>query len=104
MVSHAVPLSYSYPFVSFQAMDLFDLSDGFPSMKESLTRIKSPTMIIGIQTDVLIPVQQQRKLAKMLTDAGKGFVVADFSLKLLSTSLFAVDVIQCSAYFKLKSL
>ena len=51
-------------------MDLYDLSDGFPSMKESLARIKSPTMVIGIQTDVLIPVQQQRMLAKMLTEAG----------------------------------
>ncbi|XP_064648736.1 uncharacterized protein LOC135500950 [Lineus longissimus] len=57
-----------------KAMDLYDLADGFSTMKESLARIVSPTMVIGVQTDVLIPVQQQRKLAKMLIEAGNDAV------------------------------
>lgn len=55
-------------------MDLFDISDGFDSMVDALSTIRSPVLIMGAQTDILFPVKQQRELAKLLKEAGNGSV------------------------------
>ena len=54
-----------------QAMDLFDLSDAFDGdLNAALSRVTCPVMVIGVQTDILFPVWQQRKMAQALRDAG----------------------------------
>jgi homoserine O-acetyltransferase len=58
-------------FYIFQAMDLFDIGEGYRSLDASLSRVKCPVMVIGVQTDILFPIRQQRHLAKALQDAGK---------------------------------
>jgi homoserine acetyltransferase len=55
-------------------MDLFDVSEGYSSINEALSRIKCPTMIMGAQTDVLFPVKQQRELAQWIKEAGNNAV------------------------------
>lgn len=55
----------------FQAMDLFDVAEGFSSLEEGLSQVTCPAMIIGVQTDILFPIWQQRKLAQVLQDAGR---------------------------------
>lgn len=52
-----------------KAMDLFDLSEGFVSLNEGLARIKCPSLIVGVQSDILFPVHQQRELAQGLRAA-----------------------------------
>ncbi|XP_055342991.1 uncharacterized protein LOC129591379 [Paramacrobiotus metropolitanus] len=47
-----------------KAMDLFELSNA------DLARIKVPTLIIGVVTDALFPVWQQRELAHQLVENG----------------------------------
>jgi homoserine acetyltransferase len=51
-------------------MDLFDISEGFETIDESLRNITCPVLIMGAQTDILFPVRQQRELAKWLKDSG----------------------------------
>ncbi|XP_078687384.1 uncharacterized protein LOC144919729 isoform X2 [Branchiostoma floridae x Branchiostoma belcheri] len=53
-----------------KAMDLFDISDGYSSMVEGLQRVRCPIMVMGVQSDILFPVWQQRELAKLLHQAG----------------------------------
>lgn len=53
-----------------KAMDLFDMQEGFSSLTEGLSRIVCPCMVIGVQTDILFPVRQQRYLAESLQNAG----------------------------------
>lgn len=53
-----------------KAMDLFDISEGFKSDQEALSKINCPVMIMGCQTDILFPVKQQRDLARWLKEAG----------------------------------
>lgn len=53
-----------------KAMDLFDMSEGFASMEESLARIKAPALVIGAKTDILFPIQQQQELVKWLEASG----------------------------------
>lgn len=55
-------------------MDLFDIGEGFSSLEEGLSRVKCPAMVIGVQTDILFPIKQQRDLAKKLEEAGRGFI------------------------------
>jgi len=52
-------------------MDLFDISEGFRSLGEGLSRVQCPAMVIGVQTDILFPIWQQRQLAKVLQETGK---------------------------------
>ena len=54
-----------------QAMDFFDMGEGFSSLLDGVSRVKCPTMIIGVQTDILIPVAQQRQIASLLRESGQ---------------------------------
>lgn len=53
-----------------KAMDLFDMSDGFPSLLESVKRITCPVMVLGVQTDMLIPCWQQKEIVEVLSKTG----------------------------------
>ncbi|XP_071802564.1 uncharacterized protein [Asterias amurensis] len=57
-----------------KAMDFFDMGEGFSSLLEGVSRVKCPTMIIGVQTDILIPVAQQRQIASLLRESGNNNV------------------------------
>jgi homoserine O-acetyltransferase/O-succinyltransferase len=49
-----------------QAMDTHDISRGRGSFNDVLAGVNIPAMIIGIDTDVLYPVNEQKELASML--------------------------------------
>jgi homoserine O-acetyltransferase len=51
-------------------MDLFDLSEGFPSVHDALSNIRCPVLVMGAQTDLLFPVKQQREIANVLKESG----------------------------------
>nr|KAG5712478.1 hypothetical protein BaRGS_011452 [Batillaria attramentaria] len=57
-----------------KAMDMFDVAEGFPSLEEGLERVKCPIMVVGVQTDVLFPIWQQRELAEGLQKSGNDAV------------------------------
>ena len=59
----------SYLYVS-KAMDLFDLGAGQESYEAGVARVKCPTLVIGVRSDMLFPCWQQRELARMLDRAG----------------------------------
>ena len=52
-------------------MDLFDLGETFDGLHSALSRVVCPIMVIGVQTDILFPVWQQRELAQVLQEAGR---------------------------------
>ncbi|OWF35835.1 serine O-acetyltransferase-like [Mizuhopecten yessoensis] len=53
-----------------KAMDLFDISEGHDSLHAGLSTVQCPTMILGVQTDILFPIWQQRQLARILKESG----------------------------------
>ncbi|XP_046547209.1 LOW QUALITY PROTEIN: uncharacterized protein LOC124257240 [Haliotis rubra] len=57
-----------------KAMDLFDVSEGFDSLEVGLSQVTCPAMVIGVQTDILFPIWEQRKLAQVLQAAGNDVV------------------------------
>lgn len=57
-----------------KAMDLFDIAEGYPSLEEGLARVQCPVMVVGVQTDILFPIWQQRELAESLQKAGNSAV------------------------------
>ncbi|XP_070582294.1 uncharacterized protein [Ptychodera flava] len=57
-----------------RAMDLFDMGEGFPSLNAGLSRVKCPIMILGVQSDMLYPVWQQREIADLLIETGNDAV------------------------------
>eukprot|EP00164_Ancoracysta_twista_P008979 GFYU01013146.1.p1 GENE.GFYU01013146.1~~GFYU01013146.1.p1 ORF type:complete len:452 (+),score=81.23 GFYU01013146.1:145-1500(+) len=54
-----------------KAMDLFDMADGYNDLKEGLDQITARALVIGVHSDMLFPVWQQRDLARMLREGGK---------------------------------
>lgn len=53
-----------------KAMDLFDMGDGFPSLQEGVARVQCPVLILGVNSDILFPVEQQRLTAELLREGG----------------------------------
>ena len=59
----------SYLYIS-KAMDLFDLLESDGDGPPEIDRIQAPTLVVGVTTDVLFPVWQQRELSEALTKRG----------------------------------
>ncbi|MCB1042917.1 MAG: homoserine O-acetyltransferase [Acidobacteria bacterium] len=53
-----------------KAMDLFSLGYGFNSYREGVARIKSPSLIMGVGTDMLFPVDEQEAVYLALKNEG----------------------------------
>lgn len=53
-----------------KAMDMFDMGRGFADLKEGLKRVKCPTLVLGVQSDILFPVKQQKEISDVLRAAG----------------------------------
>jgi len=59
----------SYLYIS-RAMDLYDVSEGYPSLEAVLRRVRSKTLFIGIRSDFLFPAARVRWLAEQVRAAG----------------------------------
>lgn len=57
-----------------KAMDLFDLSEGCENMVDAFQHLTCPVLIMGSQTDILFPVEQQRDLSKWIKQSGNSQV------------------------------
>jgi homoserine O-acetyltransferase/O-succinyltransferase len=59
----------SYLYLS-RAMDLYDVSAGYPSLEAALRRIQSQALFIGIRSDFLFPAARVRLLAEQVRQTG----------------------------------
>ena len=59
----------SYLYIS-KAMDLFDMTVPMDDGESALARVRCPALVLGVESDVLFPVWQQRELAKILANSG----------------------------------
>jgi homoserine O-acetyltransferase len=70
----------SYLYIS-KAMDLFDMVDGQSDEKEpvpfTLSSITAPTLVVGVTSDILFPVWQQRELATLLGEVNSSVTYSE---------------------------
>jgi homoserine O-acetyltransferase len=59
----------SYLYVT-RAMDLYDVSDGYPALADALRRIRSVMLFIGIRSDFLFPAAHVRWLSHKVSALG----------------------------------
>jgi homoserine O-acetyltransferase len=59
----------SYLYIS-RAMDLYDVSEGYPSLNAALCRMRSKALFIGVRSDILFPAVHIRWLADKLRAIG----------------------------------
>ncbi len=50
---------------------MFDMGSGYSSLLEGVARVQSPVLVLGVNSDVLFPVEQQREMATLLKEAGE---------------------------------
>lgn len=75
-----------------RAMDLFDLADHGGSVAEALRRFTvSRALVIGVETDLLFPIEQQQELADGLRADGRDVIFARFD-SLQGHDSFLVDM------------
>lgn len=60
--------AYSYWYLS-KAMDSHNVGRGRKSVTEALATVKSNTLVIGVENDVLFPISEQEFLGKHIPDA-----------------------------------
>ncbi|MNQ72484.1 Homoserine O-acetyltransferase [compost metagenome] len=60
--------AYSYWYLS-KAMDSHNVGRGRKSVTEALATVKSNTLVIGVENDVLFPITEQEFLSKHIPDA-----------------------------------
>ncbi|MGZ3624873.1 MAG: homoserine O-acetyltransferase MetX [Ktedonobacteraceae bacterium] len=66
----------SYLYIS-RSMDLYDVSEGFPSIEDALSRLCSKALFIGIRSDFLFPAARVRWLADQARAAGSNAIYAE---------------------------
>ena len=66
----------SYLYIS-RAMDLYDVSEGYPSLEVALSRFRSKALFIGIRSDFLFPAARVRWLADQAKVAGSNAMYAE---------------------------
>jgi len=59
----------SYLYIS-RAMDLYDVSEGYPSLESALSRIRGKALFVGIRSDFLFPAAHVRWLAEKVKAVG----------------------------------
>jgi homoserine O-acetyltransferase/O-succinyltransferase len=59
----------SYLYLS-RAMDLYDVSEGYVSLEDTLRRVRSKALFIGIRSDFLFPAARVRELAEQVRAVG----------------------------------
>lgn len=72
-------------------MDMFDLA-GKKLPEEALASIQCPVLAIGVQSDLLFPVHQQRELVDVLRRAGNSRVTYYELDALYGHDTFLIDV------------
>jgi len=60
-----------------RALDLFDLARTYGSLEEALGRVQCPVLIVGVTSDILYPVYQQKEIVDALHRLGKDVEYAE---------------------------
>ena len=66
----------SYLYIS-RSMDLYDVSEEYPSIEDALSRLRSKALFIGIRSDFLFPAARVRWLADQARAAGSNAIYAE---------------------------
>ena len=75
-----------------RASDLFDLADHGGSIAAALKSVQAErVLVIGVQTDFLFPIDQQRELAKAFEKSGRRVNLVELS-SLMGHDSFLVDM------------
>eukprot|EP00048_Salpingoeca_helianthica_P002638 m.59128 g.59128 ORF g.59128 m.59128 type:complete len:434 (+) comp12219_c0_seq1:289-1590(+) len=83
-----------------KAMDLFDVGELYGSFEAAIRRITKPALVIGVQSDILFPITQQRELAAALRAYSKGPVSYYELDSIYGHDTFLIDVPSVGAAVK----
>ena len=72
---------------------MFDMGDGVGSLDEGVARVQCPVLILGVTSDILFPVEQQREMAEKLKTTGQ-YTTMEFSL-ILNAKKLSVLIFFC---------
>jgi homoserine O-acetyltransferase len=68
---------YAYHYLT-KAMDSHDVSRGRAQLKDVLSTIRARTLVIGVDSDLLFPIEEQEFLSESITGADLGVINSPF--------------------------
>jgi homoserine O-acetyltransferase len=74
-------------------MDMFDIGEQFGSLEDGMARITCPTLVIGVQSDILFPITQQKEIVSLLKGTGNQRVTYYELDALYGHDTFLIDVV-----------
>eukprot|EP00051_Salpingoeca_urceolata_P017330 m.235264 g.235264 ORF g.235264 m.235264 type:complete len:183 (-) comp18923_c0_seq17:252-800(-) len=83
-----------------KAMDMFDMGDEHASLKDGLAQIRCPVLVLGVQSDILFPITQQRQLTNVLRAAGNKHVTYYELDAIYGHDTFLIDVVSVGSAIK----
>jgi len=77
-----------------KAMDMFDMTgdDPLSAGGGTIQDVSCPTLVIGVQSDILFPIQQQREIVDLLRGHGNQDVTSYELNALYGHDTFLIDV------------
>ncbi|CAF3377192.1 unnamed protein product [Rotaria sp. Silwood1] len=75
-----------------KAMDLFNLTEGYETPSDALSKIRCPVLVLGSQTDILFPIWQQKQLAEELIKSGNPSITFFELNSIFGHDTFLLDV------------
>ena len=76
-----------------KAMDMFDMTGEDPLAQSGrIEDVQCPTLVIGVQSDILFPIQQQREIVDLLRSHGNSNVTSYELNALYGHDTFLIDV------------
>jgi len=85
--------AYSY-FLLTKAIDSHNVARGRNSFSEAFGRIKARTLVVGISSDILFPIEEQKTMAALISDAEYREINSDFG-----HDGFLIESVQLSKIF-----
>ncbi|CAF0991655.1 unnamed protein product [Rotaria sordida] len=83
-----------------KAIDLFNLTEGYDTPTDALSKIRCPVLVLGSQTDILFPIWQQKQLTDELIKSGNPDVTFFELNSIFGHDTFLLDINSVSSALK----
>jgi len=69
--------AFSYRILT-KAMDSHNVGRGYPNLKSALQQIRSKTLVVGIESDLLFPIEEQKSISEQISNSQLALIDSNY--------------------------